>query len=203
MGEQTKQVTDKVRAGTRGTVFGIRDISTKGVTKASEKWNEKNVGKKVIEDDDVRGVVSAAGKVGVASLGAAAIVAESLFETTKAVAQSTVSVAADVASHKYGEDAGKVIQNTGDATGNVLRTVTHVMAMEGGVLTTLIAKNTGKEVMLKELNKEMKNSDDFHERNNSQNDGLDMVQNTSPTTSTSSDENEVRNENIRNNTNTV
>ncbi len=142
--DKSVKTTDSIRRGARSVAFGVRDFSTRQVQRGTTAWKEKELGKQLIPDDDVRETVVATGKVGVATLGAAALLTETLFETTKAIAQTSVKVASDVANHKYGEDAGKLVQNTGDATGNVLRTITHVGMLEAQVLTKVIAKNTAK-----------------------------------------------------------
>lgn len=142
--DKSVQTTDYIRKGARSVAFGVRDFSTWGVQNMTEAWKEKELGKQMIPDDDVREVVVATGKVGLATLGAAALLTESVFETTKAVAQTSVKVASEVASHKYGNEAGTLVNNTGVAAGNVLRTVTHVAMLEATVLTKVIAKNTAK-----------------------------------------------------------
>ena len=145
--EQSVKATDSIRRGTRTVAFGIRDFSTRQVHNATTTWKRHEIGKQIIPDDDVREAVVATGKVGIATLGAAALLTESIFETTKAVAETSVKVASDVAEHKYGEEAGKVVNNAGTATGNVLRTVTHVATLEAQVLTRAIARNTAKTGM--------------------------------------------------------
>jgi hypothetical protein len=65
------------------------------------------------------------------------------------VAQKTVSVTADVVGHKYGESAGKLVNDTGESAGNIVRTITHVsMLSSGKTFTKSVAKNTGKTNVL-------------------------------------------------------
>mmetsp|Transcript_42848 Transcript_42848/g.64553 ORF Transcript_42848/g.64553 Transcript_42848/m.64553 type:complete len:158 (-) Transcript_42848:26-499(-) len=60
------------------------------------------------------------------------------------VAQKSTKVTADVVRYKYGDTAGTLVQETGDSLGNVVRTLTHIAAVEGKVMAEAIAKNTGK-----------------------------------------------------------
>lgn len=69
------------------------------------------------------------------------------------VAQTSVKVSADVAQHKYGGNAGEVINNTGVATGNVLRGIAHVGMLEGQVIGKAIVKNKAKSNMDQVVNK--------------------------------------------------
>ena len=141
------KTTYSIRRGTRSVVYGVRDFSTRKVQSATDAWKEKQLGKQIIPNDDVRETVLATGKVGMATLGAAALLTKSIFEITKTIAQTQVKVASEVATHKYGEDAGKLVTITGVASGNVLRTITHVGMMEAQVLTKAITRNTAKVEM--------------------------------------------------------
>jgi hypothetical protein len=143
----TVQATDTLRESTKFVAHGIRNYSTKGINTIKNKWEEKELGKELIADDDLREVTVAAGRVGVATVGASAVVVESIFETTKAVLQTSVKVAADVAQHKYGGNAGKQVQGTGDAVGNILSSMTHVASLQGQVLTKVVARDAAKSHM--------------------------------------------------------
>ena len=143
--DQSVKASASIRRGARSVAFGVRDFSTRQVQSATAAWKEKEISKHVIPDDGVRDTVLATGRVGAATLGAAALLTETVFESTRAIAQTSVRVASDVAHHKYGEDAGRLVQNTGDATGNVLRTITHVKMLKYQVLAQIVAKNTAKE----------------------------------------------------------
>jgi len=67
------------------------------------------------------------------------------------VAQKTVSVTADVVGHKYGESAGKLVNDTGESAGNIVRTIKLVsMLSSGKTFTKSVAKNTGKTNVLQE-----------------------------------------------------
>jgi len=136
--------TDSIREAAKTTAFGIRDYSSRKIHEGTEVWKENGVGKKMIKDDFVREKVVATGRIGFATLGAVAILAETLLETTITVAKTSVKVASGVAHHTHGEEAGKLVNNTGVATGNILRTVTHVATLEASVLTKAVARNTAK-----------------------------------------------------------
>lgn len=155
------QTTDSIRRGAETAAFGVRDFSTRKIHDASEAWKEMELGRHIIPDDDVRETVVATGKVGMATLGAAALLTESIFNTTKAIAQTSVDVASQVANHKYGEDAGKLVKNTGVTSGNVLRTITHVGMLEAQVLTKVIVKNTAKIEMQEAKDDASQRSNEF------------------------------------------
>ncbi|KAI2489567.1 hypothetical protein MHU86_25013 [Fragilaria crotonensis] len=89
-------------------------------------------------------VLMAVGRVGIATFGAAAVVGEAVLETTKSVSQKTVSVTADVVRHKYGDQAGQIIQDGCDTTGNILTTIANVAMLESRVWSKSVAKNAGK-----------------------------------------------------------
>ena len=147
MTDKSVKATDSVRQGARTLAYGIRDYSTRKVYHGTRAWNEREWGKQLIPDDDVRETVVATGKVGLSVLGASALLIESMFETTKAIVQTSVKVASKVTEHSHGEEAGRVVNNAGVATGNVLRTITHFATLEAQILTKSIARNTAKVEM--------------------------------------------------------
>lgn len=148
-----KQATDEVRLSTKRAVNGIRNASTVRIQRAAKRFEDEKMGQKLVPDEDHREVLAAAGKVGIASLGAATIVAEAIFDTTKAVTRKTVSVTADVVRYKYGDTAGQIIQDTSDTTENIMRTIAHVATFEARVLTKSIVRSTNKRQF--ELNHEV------------------------------------------------
>jgi len=81
-------------------------------------------------------------------------IADFVFQIKHLVAQTSLKVGADVAQHKYGSDSnvGKIIENTGVATGNVLSSVTHIGFLEAQVLATAVVKNTSKLNMEETIN---------------------------------------------------
>ena len=150
--DAARQATNEVRQTVKKTVSGIRDYAARGISTAAKKMEETKVAEKVLPSDDSRQMLATAGKVGMASLGAAAIIGEAVFESTKTVAQTTVKVTADVTRHKYGDSAGQVVQHAGDTTGNILRTMTHMAVLKGpNVLGKVVAKSTGKAQAAQQL----------------------------------------------------
>jgi len=143
--EKAKQTTDVIRRSARTTLQGVRNVSAKGVSAIAHKCEEKKIGERLVPDDDYRAVLLAAGKVGIASLGATAIVAEAMFESSTKVAEKTASVTASVVRHTHGESAGQIVQNMSDVTFNLLRTSESFNALDGKKLTKAVAKKTGKE----------------------------------------------------------
>jgi len=139
-----KETTDKVRETAHTVRYGIRNASTRGINKIAKKVDEKDLGTQLCPDEGVRDLVVATGKIGLATLGGVAVVAEAIYHTTRDVAQKSTKVTADVVRYKYGDTAGTLVQETGDSLGNVVRTLTHITAVEGKVMAEAIAKNTGK-----------------------------------------------------------
>lgn len=164
--DRSVQTTDSLRRGVRSLAYGIRDVSTRQIHNATKVWKEKEMGKQLIPDDEIRETLVTTGKVAVATVGASALLVESMYHTTKAVAQTSVHVASKVGAHYHGEEVGKVIQNVGDTTGNVLRTVAHVGMLEAQVLSKVVARNSAK-VEMKEAsvaNKSLDGLEDDDER---------------------------------------
>lgn len=142
--ESATRATDLFRQTIQTAVFGLRDVSSYGLTQVAEQWDHHNLSQELLPDDHLRNVASAAGTVAIASIGAFQIVAESVLESTKIVAQKSVSVTAEVSSQKYGETVGTIVQNVGDTTGNVMRAMTSVAMLEGSALTKAVVKHTAK-----------------------------------------------------------
>jgi hypothetical protein len=138
-----RRASDSVRETAMWTAIGIRDASASGIQMAAKTMEP--LGAKLIPDNDHRQVLQGVGKVGVATVGAVAIVGEAVFETTKSVAQKTAAVTADVVRYKYGESAGNIVQDASATTGNVIRTLTHVAMLEGTIMTKAVAKHASRE----------------------------------------------------------
>jgi len=82
--QSSVKATGIICSGACAVSFGLRNALGVGIRKAAEKFNDNHVGKKIIPNDDLRDTFKGVGKVGVTALGASLIVAESMFETTKA-----------------------------------------------------------------------------------------------------------------------
>jgi hypothetical protein len=140
-----KKATDGVRITTRRTMTGIRDASSHGIQMAAKRFDDEKFSHKLVPDQDHRDVLAAAGKVGIASLGASIVVGEAIYDTTKAIAQKTASVTADVVRHKYGDAAGQIIQDTSDTTGNILDAIARITLLEARVFSNTIMKDSGRQ----------------------------------------------------------
>lgn len=141
------EVTDILRRGVRTAAFNIRDFGTRKVNDMSSQWKENELGKQIVPDEEVRLIAAAAGKVGISTLGAAAILVETLFDASSSIAKTSVRVASDVTTHAHGEEAGKVVENAGIVAGNIIRVATHVAALEPIAMSKWVARNTGKVSM--------------------------------------------------------
>jgi hypothetical protein len=139
-----KVATTGVREKAQKAADGIRDISVLGIHVAAKKFEEKQIGRTLVPDQNHRNVLVAAGRIVIATFGAAAVVGEAVFETTDSITRKTISVTADVVSYKYGDQVGQIVQDGCDTTGNILTTITKFAMLEGRVLTKAIAKNAGK-----------------------------------------------------------
>ena len=139
-----KTATAGVREKVKFAADGVRDASVKGIHMAAKKFEDERIGHMLVRDKNHREVFMAAGRVGMATLGAAAVVGEAVFETSTSVSRKTVAVTADVVRHKYGDDAGQILQDGCDTTGNILTTIAHVALLESRVWSKSVAKNAGK-----------------------------------------------------------
>jgi hypothetical protein len=82
--DAAKRATGGMRQTAQTAAFGIRDASTRGVHKLATKFEQDHLGEQLIPDKDWRNAFIATGTVGLATIGAVAVVAETLYETTKA-----------------------------------------------------------------------------------------------------------------------
>ena len=139
-----KVATTGVREKAEQAAHGIRDISVFGIHLVANKFEEKQIGRTLVPDQNHRNVLVAAGRIGIATFGAVAVVGEAVLETTNSITRKTVSVTADVVSYKYGDQVGQIVQDGCDTTGNILTTITKFAMLEGRVLTKAVVKNAGK-----------------------------------------------------------
>jgi len=142
-----RKISNGVRLQAKQTSSGIRDIPNQGFQMVVKKVEDEELVEKLVPDEDHREVLTAAGKIGVASVGAAAIVSEAIVNTSSSIVQKTASVTADVVRHKYGDSAGQIVKDTSDTTGNILRTVGHLTGMNPNPkgMTKMVAKNASKD----------------------------------------------------------
>lgn len=86
-----KQASNDVRETAQKTIHGIRDYSTRGIHMAAQKFEDQELGTKLVPDPHHRDLLSAAGRVGAASLVSVGIVSETVFDATKSIVQKTLS----------------------------------------------------------------------------------------------------------------
>jgi hypothetical protein len=139
-----KRVSVGAKESTRVAMESIRDASARGVHAISTKIGEGVTGDGL--SAECRETLRAAGKVSVATVGAAAIVGEALLETSRKLMEKTASVTADVVQHRYGTSAGKVASDAGETAVNIVRALGNVAVVTGGAasLATVAAKENAK-----------------------------------------------------------
>ena len=143
--DAAKRATDNVREGSRHAMLQIQAVSAKGIQTVTHTFNEKGVGERLVPDERNRTVMSAVGKVGMASIGAAALLADSLVVSTGQMTKTTAAVAAGLIEHKYGASAGQLARNSNDTIGNVLKSAAQVtLLLKSQSMTHSLAKQTTK-----------------------------------------------------------
>ena len=159
--EAASRVTFGIHQGAKVTVHSIRDASTNSIEWMAHQFQQNQLGERLVQNENHRHVFVAAGNVGMASMGAVAIVGEALWDATRQVAHKTSYVAADVVRYKYGEGTGRLVEHASDTTGNVVRTAAHVTMLEASMLAKVVAKNSSKvQVRRKMAEREQSDSDD-------------------------------------------
>lgn len=139
-----KRATGSLLVTIKFAASSIRDASTDRIHHLAQRMDQEQWGQRIIPHEGPRNVLVAVGTVGIASLGAAAIVGEAVVATTASVALKAAEVAASVVRYKYGEHAGQVIEDASQTTGNILRTTSALALLELSVLSRSVAKNTIK-----------------------------------------------------------
>lgn len=142
-GEATRAASERVRCATEKTVMMIKEASSKGAEAVASKSGEW--GAKVVPHRPSREIIAAAGKVGWATLGAAAVTAEAIVESTQTVTKATLDATADVAQHRYGPAAGQLVVDVSETANNVLRTAGHIALVSGTSWTQSVAKKSAKD----------------------------------------------------------
>lgn len=142
--DKARRASEKLKQNTENITTGIRGTTTEAIFMISERADEVDVAGKFCPNPEGKEAFYATGKVAVSGLGAAGRVFDALYLSTKEVAKKGCEVTADVARHKYGEDAGKLVENTGQALGNTLRTLHLLTQMHGGNFAKAVARDTGK-----------------------------------------------------------
>lgn len=138
-----KRVTEQAREATSRTVRSIKDVSTQHIMLAAEQGNRWIMSQK----PEHRTAMQAAGRVALATLGAASVIGEAVVTCTGAVAQGAAQASSVVVQHKYGNTAGQVVRDVGDTAGNLLRIARNVALLTGQSATRamkVVAKHAGK-----------------------------------------------------------
>jgi len=101
-----------------------------------------------------REIIKAAGKISIASVGAVALVAEAVIESSRSLSSKTVGVTADIVGHKYGSVAGEVARDAADTYTNVLQTMGNItLVSNGSKLVKRAVKNAGKNQIDEDIEK--------------------------------------------------
>lgn len=140
--DAAKRASEGAMESTRMAVHGIRDAASLGLQMVANKLDNRKIAE-ILPPEGLE-AIKVVGRVGMATLGAAAIVAEAMIETSRAVLKTTVLVTADVVEHKYGTSAGQVVSDAGETAGNVLRAFGNVAMLERKLLAKAVAKHAGK-----------------------------------------------------------
>jgi Senescence-associated protein len=149
--DTAKRASVCAREGTKAAVSTLCDASIAGLHMMGNKLGEKKFTEKLSPEG--REILKAAGKIGIATVGAAAIVGEALVETGRGVVSKTADVTAEVVGHKYGATAGEVAKNAADTAENVFRTIGNAALIDGSLFAKSVAKRVGKEQIDKDFEK--------------------------------------------------
>jgi len=77
-----RKSTESMKVWTRNASLGVKNVATSGIINLANQWEEHKIGEKIIPSEKHRVMVSNVGKVGLAGLGATAMVTEALFQGT-------------------------------------------------------------------------------------------------------------------------
>lgn len=141
--DKAKRASEKLKENTKKITTGIRGTTTEAIIMISERADEVDVAGKICSNEG-KEIFDATGKVAISGLGAASQLLDALYLGTKEVAKKSCEVTADVARHRYGEDAGKLVEDTGIAVGNTLRTFHLISQISGSNFAKTIGRDTGK-----------------------------------------------------------
>lgn len=139
-----RRVSKRMKEKTEDITLSIRGAAAEAVVMISEKAEEVDVAGKLCPHSEGRDMLEATGKVAVTGLGAAAIVGEAIYDSTKVVAKKSCEVTTDVARLRYGENAAQLVENTGVVLGNAFRTLLLVTQIYGDNFTRAVARDSGK-----------------------------------------------------------
>ena len=140
----TKRASEFANQSSKVVADSTVDTTLSGLSSLANKI-EESTDKADQLSPESREIIKTAGKIGIASVGAVALVAEAVIETGRSLSSKTANVTADVVGHKYGSVAGEVAQDAADTYTNVLETMKNVtLASNGSKLVSKAAQNAGK-----------------------------------------------------------
>jgi hypothetical protein len=149
--DTARRASEYAREGTKIAISSLRNASISGLYTVGNKLEEGKFTERLSPES--REFLKAAGKVGMATVGAAAMVGEAVVETGRCIVKKTAGVTVDVVGHKYGTTAGEVAKNAADTADNVLQTVGNVALLEGAALAKNVTKSIGKDQIDKDIGK--------------------------------------------------
>lgn len=150
--DTAKRASIHAKQSTKLVMDRVREASRCGFQMATNMLEESLVAECIPPEG--REALRAAGKIGLAIVGAGSIVGEALVETTRSVMEKATVVGADIVHHKYGASAGKVASDTGEIAVNLMRTVGNISTLsEGTTLATTVAQDTAKHQSMLEVEK--------------------------------------------------
>jgi hypothetical protein len=141
--DAAKRASMGAKQSTKLAMDGIRDASGRGIQMVASKFEDGKMTENLPPEG--REALKAAGKVGLATVGAAAMVGEALVETSRLVMENTGKVASGVVEHKYGTSAGKVARDANETATNIMRAIGDVARFsETGTLAKVVAVGEAK-----------------------------------------------------------
>jgi len=140
----TKRASEYARKSTKLAAQSTLDATLSGFYTIGNKFEEGGLTEKLSPEG--REIIKAAGKVGMASVGAVVLISEAMVGISRSVSAKAAEVAVDVVSQKYGPVAGEVAQDASDTCTNMLETMGNVTLVgNGSKLAKTAAKNAGKK----------------------------------------------------------
>ena len=150
----TKRASEYARQGSKLIAESTFDTTLSGLHKIGNKVEESSTDMIDQIPPENREMIKAAGKIGIASVGAVALVADAVIETSRSLSSKTVGITADIVGHKYGSVAGEVARDAADTYTNVVQTMGNItLASNGSKLVKKAAKNAGKNQIDEDVEK--------------------------------------------------
>mmetsp|Transcript_26945 Transcript_26945/g.63285 ORF Transcript_26945/g.63285 Transcript_26945/m.63285 type:complete len:493 (-) Transcript_26945:168-1646(-) len=150
----TKRVSEYARQGSNRIAQSTLDNTLTGLHTIGNKVEKSST--EMIDQihPENREMIKAVGKIGVASVGAVALVAEAFIETSRSLSSKTVGVTADIVGHTYGSVAGEVARDAADTYTNIVQIMGNIaVASNGSKLVKKAAKTAGKNQIDEDVEK--------------------------------------------------